>query len=194
MVTVFCSNWSKLNLFWFLYFFWLETSKSYVNTLSGTFLILYLPNRSGFLSPFLCLPDNLILLREKKEYIHHFHNLLASLASFYPHTHLFACAYILLVPSPYTNYYYIANKSLLLVFLQMISNQILKWLKSYFWLPDWKNLWLVKNGDIVKIDYKRKDKYLLSQKRYCVYIKKFILGVFLLVGILIHLCKCIKMR
>ena len=48
--------------------------------------------------------------------------------------------------------------------------------------------------EIVKIDYRKKDKYLLDHKGYCVYTKKFIVGMFLLVGIPVHLYKYIKTR
>ncbi len=51
-----------------------------------------------------------------------------------------------------------------------------------------------RNRDIVKINYGKKDKYLPGHRRYKVYTRKFIIGVFLLVGIPVHLHKQIKTR
>lgn len=45
---------------------------------------------------------------------------------------------------------------------------------------------------VVKIDYKKKDEYLFGHRGYWVYTKKFLIEVFLLVGIPVPLCKCIK--
>lgn len=114
-MTIFLDGWNRPNLFLSLYFFLLGNLKSFASTFSCISLILYLPGGSGSSFPCLGLTNNFILFVEEEKYIHYFHNLLGGLASPYSHSHLFAGTYTLLVPFPHSHYYYIADKSLLLV-------------------------------------------------------------------------------
>lgn len=103
--------------FGFFIFYDEKLSKSFIGNFLDIFLIFYLLNKSSFLLPYLSLINNLIFLRKKAKYIYHFHNLSASFTFFYHYFYLFISVYTFFMPFFYLHFYYIIDKSLLLVFL-----------------------------------------------------------------------------